>query len=314
MVAATNNPAYFRPNPQFATALYMDSSSSSAYNAMQLHLRRHENSLDFGLSYTFSKSIDDSSGDPVGSSTSGGVTSTTAPSNIHNFALDRGRSDFDRTQVLTLYDVWQIPVGRDRKWLTNAPKFVDEIIGGWSLTDIVSWMTGEPFSISSGILTADNDRSSRAEIVGPIPNFGFTSAVPGNVGPGWMPSSVLNPATSPFGIAAPGTYGNQGRNIFNSPAFFNIDMTLQKTFAVSERWKVQLRADAFNVLNHPNFRLANPITAFTGTTLSGQTVVPTMSSTFGTLCCASAYLPSSSSATGVGEPSRVLQVALRVTF
>lgn len=76
-------------------------------------------------------------------------------------------------------------------------------------------MTGEPFSISSDILTADNDRSTRAGIIAPIPSFGFTPAVPGNVGPGWMPSSVLNAATTPFGIPAAGTYGNQGRNDFN---------------------------------------------------------------------------------------------------
>ncbi|HEY3835169.1 MAG TPA: TonB-dependent receptor, partial [Bryobacteraceae bacterium] len=320
MAAATGNPGYFRSNPQFGTILYMDSSSASSYNALQLHLRRHESSLDFGVSYTFSKSIDDASGDPIGSSSTGGVSSTTAPTDIHNFTLDRGRSDFDRTQVLTTYQVWQVPVGKGRKWASSSSKFLDALIGGWSLSNIVTWMTGEPFSISSGILTADNIRSSRAQIVAPIPSFGFTSGVPGNVGPGWIPASALNAATTPFGIPAPGTYGNQGRNIFNSPDFFNIDMTLQKQFSVTERWKVQLKFDAFNIFNHPNFRLANPITAFSGTSVSSpsgslpQVVTPTLSSSFGTLCCASAYLPSSSSATGVGEPSRVLQVAVRVSF
>jgi hypothetical protein len=320
MIAATGNPAYFRPNPQFGTILYMDSSSTSSYDAMQLHLRRHEASLDLGLSYTFGKSIDDGSGDPIGSSSTGGVTSTTAPTNIHDFALDRGRSDFNRSQVLTVYDVWQIPVGKGRKWLSDAPRFLDAIAGGWSLSEIVSWMTGQPFSISSGILTANNLRSSRTEIIGPVPGFGFTSGVAGNVGPGWIPASALNPATGPFGIPDAGTYGNQGRNDFTGPAFFNIDMTLQKQFSLTERWKVQLRADAFNVFNHPNYRLANPITAFTGTTVTSaagqtpETVTPTASSSFGSLCCTSAYLPSSSSATGVGEPSRLLQVSMRVTF
>ena len=319
MAAATGNPGYFRPNPQFTSVLYMDSSSSSSYNAMQVHLRRHENNLDFGLSYTFAKSIDDSSGDPIGSSTTGGLTTSNYPTSIYNFSLDRGRSDFDRTQVLNIYDVWQIPVGQGRKWLSTAPRFLNAIVGGWRLSEIVSWMTGEPFSILSNILTANDLRSSRVAIVGPIPGFGFTSSVPGNVGPGWMPSSVLNPATTPFAIAAPGTFGNQGRNVFSSPDFFNIDMTIQKQFVITERWKVQLRADAFNILNHPNFRIANPATAFSSTTVTNpghtpEVLQPSMNSSFGSLCCASAYLPSSSSATGVGEPSRVLQVALRVTF
>jgi hypothetical protein len=323
MVAATGTPAYFRANPQFGTILYMDSSGSSSYDALQMHLRRHEASLDFGVSYTFAKSIDDGSADPIGSSSTGGVTSTTAPSNIHNFAMDRGRSDFNRAQVLTTYYVWQVPFGKDRRWLSGAPRVVDAIAGGWSLSGIVSWMTGQPFSISSGILTANNLRSSRAQLTGPIPSFGLTSGIAGNVGPGWIPDSALpqlNPTTAPFGIAAPGTYGNQGRNDFYGPRFVNFDMTMQKQFSISERWKVEMRADAFNIFNHPNFRLANPITAFTGTTVTsaaGQTpevVVPSGSSSFGSLCCAQAYLPSSSSATGVGEPSRVLQVALRVRF
>jgi hypothetical protein len=323
MVAATGNAGYFRPNPQFGTILYMDSSSSSLYDALQMHLRRHETNLDFGVSYTFGKSIDDNSGDPIGSSSTGGVTSTTAPSNIHNFAMDRGRSDFQRAQVLTTYAVWRLPVGKGRKWFSGAPAVLDAIAGGWGLSGIASWMTGQPFSISSGILTANNLRSSRAELTGPIPSFGMTPGIPGNVGPGWIPNSALpelNPTTAPFGIAAPGTYGNQGRNDFTGPRFVNLDMTMQKEFSISDRWKLEMRADAFNIFNHPNFRLANPITAFTGTTVTsaaGQTpevVVPAGSSSFGSLCCSQAYLPSSSSATGVGEPSRVLQVALRLRF
>ncbi len=268
MVAATGNPGYFRPNPQFGEILYMDSSSTSSYDGLQIHLRRHESNMDFGVSYTFTKSIDDASADPVVSSTGGGLVSGNEPSNIHNFSLDRGRSDFDRTQVLTAYHVWQIPVGRGRKWLSGAPTFLNAIAGGWSLSEIVSWMTGEPFSINSNIDTASNIRSSRTDIIAPVPSFGFTPPVPGNVGPGWFPSSVLNSATTPFAVPAPGAYGNQGRIIFNSPNFFNIDMTLQKQFSINERWKVQMKFDAFNVLNHPNFRLANPIFAFSSVTVS----------------------------------------------
>jgi hypothetical protein len=323
MVAATGTPGYFRPNPQFGTILHMDSSSNSSYDGLQIHLRRHEASVDFGVSYTLAKSIDDSSSDPIGSSSTGGLSTATFPSDIHDFRLDRGRSDFDRRQVLIAYEVWQVPVGRGRRWLAGMPAWLNAVAGGWGLSDIVSWMTGEPFSVLSGILTADNLRSSRADIVGPMPSVGYDYGVPGNVGPSWFPRAALpqiNPTTSPFAIPAPGTYGNQGRNIFTSPSFFNIDLTLSKRFAITERWKMEVRGDAFNVLNHPNFRLANPQTAFSGTTVTsgaGQTPVvvqPSGSTTFGTLCCASAYLPSSSSATGVGEPPRVLQVSLRVSF
>ena len=322
MVAATGNPGYFRPNPQFA--------QHSLHGFEQfVFLRRACRSTCAGTKPTWisaSRTLSrnpstTASGDPIGSSTTGGLSSTTEPTNIHDFSLDRGRSDFDRTQVLTTYHDLAVPGRQGTQVAVGAPVVSQRDRGRLEPSEIVSWMTGEPFSISSDILTADNlpflarrNHRTRSQLrlhLRPCPAMSVRAG---------FPSSVLNAATTPFGIPAPGTYGNQGRNIFNSPDFFNIDMTLQKQFAINERWKVQMKFDAFNVLNHPNFHMANPLFAFSAVTLtsqgSGLPQVPqaAISNTFGCLCCTSAYLPSSSSATGVGEPSRVLQVALRVSF
>ncbi len=312
MIAATGNAGYFRPNPQFGTILYFDTYGNSSYNALQAKLRRHAAGLDFGLGYSFGKAIDDGSADPVGS-TAGGGASSTAPSDLHNFALDRGRADFDRTHTVTGYYVWELPVGRGRMLLGHLPSAINAILGGWQTSGIVSWMTGEPFSVSSGILTGNNLRSSRATLVGTLPEISLNYLNQGTAGPFVMPASALNGSTTPFGIADAGTFGNQGRNIFTGPSFFNTDMTLIKQFKLRERYKFDFRVDAFNVFNHTNFRIASA-TAFTGTTLSGGVFTPTVSSTFASTCCTSAYLPSSASATGVGEPPRVLQASLRVSF
>lgn len=312
MVAATGNPGYFRPNPQFGTILYFDTYGNATYNALQTRLRRHAADLDFGIGYTLGKAMDDGSSDPVGSSAGGGASSS-HPTDIHNFALDRGRADFDRRQTFTTYYVWEMPVGKNRRFLGHMPSYLNAVIGGWQTSGIISVMTGEPFSVSSGILTADNIRSSRATISGAAPDVVLNYGVAGTPGPFLFANSALNGATSPFGIPDAGTYGNQARNTFTGPMFWNTDMTLIKQFTLRERYKFDFRVDAFNVFNHANFRIASA-TAFSGTTLQGGNVIPTVSTTFAETCCTSAYLPSSASATGVGEPPRVLQASLKVSF
>ena len=108
-----------------------------------------------------------------------------------------------------------------------------------------------------------------------------------------------------FCIPAPGTNGNLGRNPFNSPAFWNFDVGLLKQFAVTERVKVQFRAEMFNAFNHVNFE--NPRNATEGS--------PTITSTlFGRTCCITASTPSSTSILALGEAPRVVQFALKLSF
>lgn len=312
MIAATGNAGYFRPNPQFGTILYFDTYGNANYNALQTRLRRHGAGLDYGVGYTLGKAIDDGSGDPVGS-TAGGGASSSHPTDIHNFALDRGRADFDRTQTFLAYYVWDLPLGRNQRFFPKMPAVLNAVLGGWQTSGIVNLMTGEPFSVTSGFYTADNIRTSRATINGSSPATALNFGVAATPGPFVFANSVLTGSTTPFGIPDAGTYSNQGRNTFTGPMFFNSDMTLIRKFRLKERYAFDFRLDAFNVLNHPNFRVASS-TAFSGATVAGGVVTPTVSTTFAETCCTSAYLPSSASATGVGEPPRVLQASLKVTF
>jgi hypothetical protein len=315
-ITAKGFPAdYFRPNPQFSQIFYLDSGGNSYYHSLQVHVRRHfERGLDFGLAYTFGKSIDDMSVDPVGAASGGGLSTTNSrtPTDIRNWRLDRGRSDFDNRHVLVTHLLWDLPVGHGRKYFANAPGFINQIVGGWTLTGIFNYQSGEPYSVQSGALTAANTHVSRADIIGPKPKTGLFS-IPNSIGPVVFNSSGFDEATgcvetgggSKFCIPAPGKNGNQGRNIFDGPSYWNFDFGALKNFTITERIRLQFRAEMFNAFNHVNFE--NPRNATEGS--------PTItSSVFGRTCCTSASTPSTASIISIGEAPRVIQFALKLTF
>jgi hypothetical protein len=107
-----------------------------------------------------------------------------------------------------------------------------------------------------------------------------------------------------FCIPAPGQHG-MGRNAVQGPGFWNLDMGLIKKFQLTERVRLDFRTEFFNVFNHPNFE--NPRNASVGS--------PTItSSLFGQTCCVTAAVPSSATIIATGEPNRVIQFALKLSF
>lgn len=319
-ITARGFPAnFFRPNPQFSQIFYIDSGGNSYYHAMQVHVRRHfERGLDFGLAYTYGKSIDDQSVDPVGAASGGGLSTTNSrtPIDIRDWRLERGRSDFDNRHVLVVHSLWDIPLGRGRQFLAGAPGFLNHIISGWTVNGIFNYQSGEPFSVNAGSaasgigLTASNTHVARADIVGPTPvtTLLHSSNVTGPVvfdAKGFVNNCVETSNGGKFCIPAPGKNGNQGRNIFNSPAYWNIDFGLLKHFSVTERVKLQFRMEMFNAFNHVNFE--NPRNASEGS--------PSINSLlFGQTCCTATSTPSTQSIIAIGESPRVIQFALKLTF
>ncbi|MCI0701411.1 MAG: hypothetical protein L0241_10055, partial [Planctomycetia bacterium] len=132
-----------------------------------------------------------------------------------------------------------------------------------------------------------------------------------------------------FAPPAPGSNGNQGRNMFTGPGYWNVDLGVTKVFPITERINLQFRAEFFNAFNHANFD--NPLTSTDGTTslfgnlsvatdandrpivANGQ-FVPTFNADFARTCCVSVSTPSTTSLISVGEAARVIQFALRVNF
>ncbi len=307
-----------RPNQQFAAITYLDNSGDSNYHAAQFTLRRRFSSgLGLSMAYTYGKSIDNQSVDPVGASSGGGLSTTNSrtPTDIRNFREERARSDFDRTQVLQAASVWELPVGRGKRFLRSSHGVVNHLLGGWTINSIYTFMTGEPFAVRSGSFTANGSHESRAGVQ--IPVQAQLQYLPGQTfaGPVLFKPVTNNPLTGnpptcgvdltqTFCLPVPGTNG-AGRNIFTAPHYWNLDLGFIKTFQLTERFKVQFRTEMFNALNHPNFD--NPRDASSGS--------PSIrSSVFAQTCCAAVAPPSTQTVVQTGESARVIQFALKLQF
>jgi len=160
----------------------------------------------------------------------------TAPTNFLNARYDRGNADFVRRHIVTGSYTYDLPFGQNRavklSGITNA------ILGGWQLAGILSWGTGEPFSVTFNSTTVGWP-SNRADLIGD--------------------PSVSNPTVerwfNPAAFATPAafTFGNSGRNILFGPGFFRWDNGFFKNTKITERLNLEFRAEFFNILNHPNF-------------------------------------------------------------
>jgi len=326
---------FFRPNPQFADIFYFDSGGSSIYHGgiVQVH-RRFQQGLTMNFSYTLSKSIDDMSVDPVVSTSGGGLSTTNSrtPTDVRNFGLDRAVSEFDNRHVISMNVLYELPFGKGRRWASTAPTWVDHVIGGWTVTSIYTYQSGEPFTLNSGARTVHNTKVSRLEVRGPFIQPGLfditnvdgpvvynvdrlrnTVADAGDPNYGCRNVLVPDPSSSTgfsgsntyFCIPAPGSNGNTGRNAVYGPGYWNVDMGILKNFNVTERVKFQFRTEMFNAFNHPNFD--NPRNASDGS--------PSLPSTlFGRTCCVSTSVPSSTTVIANGEPNRVIQFGFKISF
>jgi hypothetical protein len=290
--------AHLRPNQQFGSIMFLSNSADSVYHSLQTTLRkRFTGGLLFNFAYTLSKVIDDQSGDPI-------VTTFTPTSvatiDSTNLRADRARADFDQKHVILMTWIYELPFGRGKKWLDHAPKAVNAVLGGWSLQGLNSNMSGEPFSISSGSKTAfySTSTNSRAVILGSSLPDASLKPKAGVIGP------VFFQDASAFGLAAPGQIG-MGRNMFNGPWYWDMDGAVSKSFQPTERVKVTFRMEAFNALNHTNYRR-----------LSGATVGSTsiLSPNFGTACCQSLATSTSTAIVSNGEAYRVAQAVLKIAF
>jgi carboxypeptidase family protein/TonB-dependent receptor-like protein len=300
-----------RPNQQFAVITYLSNEGDSNYHAAQFTLRRRFSSgLGLSMAYTFGKSIDNQSVDPVGASSGGGLSTTNSrtPTDIRNFRNERGRSDFDRTHVLTAASVWEVPIGKGKRFLSSANGVINQILGGWTINSIYTFMTGEPFAVRSGSFTANGNHESRAGVQIPVkaqlqelPNQTFAGPVL------FKPVTALTcgvDLSQAFCIPAPGQQG-AGRNIFTASNYWNLDLGFIKTFQLTERFKLQFRTEMFNALNHPNFD--NPRDASVGS--------PSIrSSVFAQTCCATVAPPSTQTVVQTGESGRVIQFAMKLQF
>jgi len=227
--------------------------ASSSYNSVIATLRKKfSDNLYFDFDYSYAHAIDnvsDITNDAVLSSFNGqGLIC-----DLRNLRTCRGSADFDATQTISANYEYKLPIGNGQRFLGNAPKLVDEILGGWATSGIVSFHTGYPFSTVTAGFPINFTQLGPAVLIGPSSavkeHIHIQSTVSGQPGLQLFASqtNALNAFAHPFG----GATGE--RNTLRGPRYSNVDMALLKTFKITEGKTLQFRAEAFNAFNHPSF-------------------------------------------------------------
>jgi hypothetical protein len=232
-----------RPFPAFADIQFQDQTIRSSYNAVQASARRRmSGGLTFLAAYTFSRMIDTgsvSTGNLTNVSTSGAQKS---PQDIYDMRAERGLSDLHRSHQFSTAFSWALPVGSGRRFLAAAPATLDRLIRNWKISGIATLLSGRPFTPQ---YAAGDFATQRPDLTADP-----RTAVPAGL---WFnPGAFARPVAT---AARPSLNGTAGRNILIGPGFNNLDLTFTRTLRLHERAALQLRADAFNVFNHPNYQL-----------------------------------------------------------
>jgi hypothetical protein len=216
----------------------------SSYHALQAKFRkRYSNGLQFLVAYTWSKTIDDFS-------SVAGFLGEQNPgfTNNNRRDLDKSISALHMPHNLVINYQWELPFGKGRRWMTQGGA-LDYLFGGWILNGVSSFQSGTPISIGS----RNNTSNSYAGGQRPVSTM-ISSKTSGSTKEriyGWF-----NPAA--FVDAAPFTFGNVGRFLPDNlgPPLQNWDLSILKDLRLSERMKLQFRAELFNAFNNVNF--SNP--------------------------------------------------------
>jgi hypothetical protein len=187
--------------------------------------------------YTWSKSIDNISVDGSG---------FTRPIDSFNLALNRGRSGGDRPHNLNWNVSYTLPIGREQALGRGMPDWLDRFVGGWDLGSVGIWTSGPVMAVNSGRQTAGVDINTWANYSGDR-NIGRVNRE-GNGVTYWTPAEVAL-----FSFPGAGEIGTSGRNSFRGPRTLSVDLALAKGFRITEKHRVNLRVDAYNLLNRANF-------------------------------------------------------------
>jgi Carboxypeptidase regulatory-like domain/TonB dependent receptor len=293
-------PGGIAPYPQFTTVQQIESAASSNYNSLQARaVKQYKNGLEFSASYTFSKSIDNASQ----------LFSTAVdpgfPQDSDNLGAERALSDFDARHRLVVSYVYALPSLHKGGWM-SGDKVIPAIFSNLVIGGIATWQTGRPFTVNRSILQSRTgiqayidrpDQIADPMRAGPVmsnpdPSCHSTISQGGRAADvTGTPSSWFNPcAFSDPNLLGQYRFGTAPRNSVTGPDLVDFDISLSRNIKVTEHNQFQLRAEVFNIFNHPNFDVPDRIFD---------------SPTFGSLISANAY---------GNRPPRQLQLCARYMF
>ena len=246
----------FRPYPEFGDINLTENNGYSWYHALQVRAEKrmsHRFTVDVG--YTWSKFMD-----------------ATSYLNAGDTLLYRSISQYDRPQRISISGIWDIPFGRGRTFGSNLPKAADWVIGGWQLNALIQKQSGPPLAFNDSIFLGTNPNQINLPADQRSVNMWFNTSLFNR-----NPSQQLQYDLRGFPIYFAGV---------RAPNQTSWDFSLIKFFSITERAKLQFRAECYDALNHPNFDA--PSMTVTG-------------SNFGVI-------------SAQGSPSRQFQGALKLTF
>jgi hypothetical protein len=246
-----------RLHPDFGVRTMLTGQGNSAYHAMQWRLdRRFARGFQANVAYTWSRNIDSTS-EGFGASNQAPATGqlTSVPAAQGGLKLDRGPSDYDRTHRLTVAYIWDLP--------GPAGGLLRYALGGWSLSGITSFQSGAPFTVGNGFdRNNDGFTLDRPDISNPRAPLNSRAVVTPSSGSQSCATGYRNPDTgmcvSPGdvhwiqGLGFPNS-STVGRNTLLAGGINNFDVTLTKSFPIGEQRRLELRWEALNASNHPQF-------------------------------------------------------------
>lgn len=279
---------FLRNYPQFNQVIWGSNDGRSYYDALQVSVRRNTGLLKTAANYTYSKSIDNITIE------GNGFAAANNPVDNFNLAPNRARGDFDHRHSFNSSVIVTLPFGSGQRFANSMPRWLDTLVGGWEIGSLVVLQDGAPFTVYSsrttgGLTAASTTSGTWADFAGTDKNIGSPHYNPdGSI-------TFFTPAQAAlFTFPTAGSIGNSGRNAFRGPRFFNVDSSLVKRFKITEGQGVTFRAEAYNLLNNPNFGIT------TGNlNLNNPSTLGKIQSTLGG---------------AQGTSSRNLQLALRYDF
>ena len=253
---ASPMPFNLRPDPRFGDIIALQSSATSRYDALQIKAQqRMLGGLSLHAAYTLGKSTDDASdfftsaGDP------------NFPQDSNNPGAERGRSNFDVRHRFSASFSYALPFGPGRRFASGGG-WASRALADWTVAGIFTLQSGAPFTVAI-LPEIDNSNTGRAAL-----GFGSNDR-PNLTGDPGLSNRSANAwfATDAFTFPAFGSFGDAGRNILDGPGFQNLNLAVLKRAAIGEGVDLQLRLEAFNLLNRVNLALPD---AFLGSPTFGR--------------------------------------------
>jgi Carboxypeptidase regulatory-like domain len=256
------------PFPDFGHgSSYHQTVGRSNYNGLQTRLEKQfSDGLQFLAAYTWSKTISDA-GDLLNGGSTNGYRAPDVPGLGPSF--DRGLADFDIRNVFHISGYYELPVGKDKKFMANSGKLANAVVGGWAANTIASIQGGQPISLSCPSSTTNGTNCTDLNVPGQSQKLGFHKDVNNRLSWFGNPAAFNQPCllglnglpetNTPSGcvpLTGAGLLGGYPTTT-RGPGLARFDFSAFKNIPISERFSMQFRAEFFNILNHPTFNAPN---------------------------------------------------------